>query len=129
MDQFKYQDTPRLEIFFSCLVFRVYSLCHCGWTLQEFVSQTGWRGITNGHLLVLHEMNMPGYRLLELADNLSKRTDLREWTDFVYVEEQLVWGVGGRLHSGLGKPLEALTPCNWLDSILTEGGNFVWLRM
>lgn len=64
-------------------------------------------------------MNMSGNRLLGLADALSTSTKLQEWQDFVYVEEQLVRGVGDRLHPGLGLPLDKLAPCPWLDSMLT----------
>jgi hypothetical protein len=128
LEQIKYLDTPRLQIVFTCLVFKVSSLHRCGWTLKEFAEHIRWSGITNGRLLIVHEMNMPGNRLLGLADALGTSTKLQEWEDFVYVEEQLVRGVGDRLHPGLGLPLDKLAPCTWLDSMLTEEGNFIWLR-
>ena len=73
-------------------------------------------------------MHLPGHRLWDLADALSQRSALREWEDYAYAEEQLVLGVGDRLHPDLGLPLAQLSPCTWLGSILSEDGNFVWLR-
>lgn len=128
MDNIKYIDTPQMKVIFSSLIFRVSSLRRCGWTPQTFLSHTGWSGTTNGHLLMLHDMNMPGYRLLELADDLVNTTGLREWADFVYAEEQLVLGVRGRINPSLGQPIAQLAACLWLGSILTEEGNFVWLQ-
>ena len=123
-----YVDSHRLQLTFSCLIFRVPSLRRCGWTPHSFTAHIGWGGETNGHLLLLKEMNLPGHSLWDLADALSQRSALREWDDFVYVEEQLLWGVGDRPHPDLGLPLAQLTPCPWLGSILAEEGNFVWLR-
>jgi len=121
-------DDSRMQLAFSCLIFRTSSLRRCGWTPESFAAHIGWGGETNGHLLLLKEMNLPGHRLWDLAEVLSNTIPLREWDDFVYVEEQLVRGVGDRLHPDLGLPLAQLTPCTWLGSILAEEGNFVWLR-
>jgi hypothetical protein len=123
-----YLDREKLKISFSTLIIRVSSINKYFGPLAEFVKQADLYGVTNGKLYLMAEMMEPPYGLYNLVDNHFIPLGLEEGRDYVFVTEQLPLVVGGTENPLLNKPIPELEKVNWLNSIITREGNYVWYR-
>ncbi len=121
-----YLDRERLKISFSTLIIRVSSINKYYGPLADFVKQAELFGVTNGKIYLMAEMMEPPYGLYNLVDHHFIPLGLEEGRDYVFVTEQLSMEVGGNINPLLNKPIPELEKINWLDSIITPEGNYVW---
>lgn len=121
-----YLDREKLKISFSTVVIRVSSINKHFGPLADFVKQADLYGVTNGKIYLMAEMMEPPYGLYNLVDNHFIPLGLEEGRDYVFVTEQLSMEVGGNVNPLLNKPIPELEKINWLDSIITLEGNYVW---
>lgn len=121
-----YLDREKLKISFSTLIIRVSSINKYFGPLAKFVQQAGLYGVTNGKIYLMTEMMEPPYALYNLVDNHFIPLGLEEGRDYVFVTEQLPFGVDGSENPLLNHPIPELRKVSWLDSIITPEGNFIW---
>lgn len=122
----EYLDRDRLKISFSTLIIKVSSINKYFGQLSEFVSRADLYGVTNGKIHLMAEMMEPPYGLYKLADHHLIPLGMEEKKDYVIVSEQLL--IEGSENSLLNKPIPDLKDVNWLDSIVTTAGNYVWYK-
>lgn len=122
-----YVDDERLRIVFFSLVIRVSSINNNYGSVTEFVTANNLHGVTNGKLLVLSEMMSPGYKLINLAESLLTKIGMLYGEDYIFLEEQLVYGAGGRVSELLNKEIPECQEISWLGSVITIHGNLIWL--
>lgn len=122
----EYLDREKLKISFSTLIIKVSSINKYFGDLSEFVRRADLYGVTNGKIHLMAEMMDPPYGLYNLADHHLIPLGLEEKKDYVIVTEQLV--IAGSDNSLLNKPIPDLEDLDWLDSIVTTEGNYVWYK-
>lgn len=122
----EYLDRECLKISFSTLVIRVSSINRYYGQLSDFVKEADLYGVTNGKIYLLAEMMEPPYGLYNLADNHLIPLGMEEGRDYVFVTEQLVLALDGTKSPLLNRSIPELARISWLDSIITEEGNYVW---
>jgi hypothetical protein len=81
---------------------------------------------TNGPLVLAREMNSPAIYLEQRIIERLYPLGFEDKKDFVFMEEQLIYGVGDRVSELLNQPLPENTDIGWLGSVLRLDGNFVW---
>lgn len=123
-----YLDRESLKVEFSYLIFNIESINKKFGSLTQFVIRHKLWGETNGKLYVLHEMVQPHVRLSKLVYSTLKHLGFKEYKDFVFGYEQLTTGVHGSHSTLINKEIPGLKKANWLGSIITHEGNFVWYR-
>jgi hypothetical protein len=122
-----YLDQERLRIVFFSIVVKVQSINQVYGPLKDFVRRHKLHGVTNGRVLVISEMMIPGAYLLNLAESILKPIGLGYGKDFVFVVEQPLQGVEGT-NELLGYEIPECRDIPWLGSIISKQGNFVWLN-
>jgi hypothetical protein len=96
--------------------------------LEAFYDEHAKFGVTNGEILIIQEMNSPPHYLIEYAKNVLVPLGLKEKEDYLFAEEELIYGVGYEPSPLLNKPHPACEQISWLSSIITLEGNFVWYK-
>lgn len=71
---------------------------------------------------------VPGIYLIDLANRLLPEIGLKYETDYLFLEEQMVMGVGGRTSELLNQEIPG---CDvpWLGSRISRDGNYVWATL
>lgn len=120
----EYLDRERLKISFSTLIIKVSSINKFFGQLSEFVRQADLYGVTNGKIHLMAEMMEPPYGLYNLADHHLIPLGMEEKKDYVIITEKLV--TKDKKNPLLDKPIPELQDVDWLDSIITREGTYVW---
>jgi hypothetical protein len=82
--------------------------------------------VTNGPLVLVREMNSPAIHLEQRIFEHLYPLGFEDKKHFVFLEEQLTYGVGDRITELLNHPLPENADINWLGSVVRLDGNFVW---
>ncbi|PWK19095.1 hypothetical protein [Xanthomarina spongicola] len=123
-----YSDKEILNVEFSYLIFNVDSINKKFGDLADFVAKYNLWGKTNGKLYILNEMVQPHDRLHHLIYTTLKPLGFKQYDDFVLGYEQLIKGANGYVSPLLDKDIPGMEDVEWLGSIITREGNFVWYR-
>jgi hypothetical protein len=123
-----YTDKENLVVSFSYLIFNVESINKKYGSLSSFVRDFDLFGETNGKLYILSEMVMPHMHLAELVQERMRWTRLREKEDYVFGCEHIIYGVHYSVTPLLNCEIPELKDINWLGSIITHKGNYVWFN-
>lgn len=124
----EYRDEDRINIVFSTLIINIESLNKKKILLENFGPNYNYNCVTNGKLLFFSEMNEPSIILHEIISDLLTPLDLKFGEDYVIGHEQLIYGAGNSVTPLINKGLPELQDINWLDSIITYTGNYVWKK-
>lgn len=122
----EYLDRERLKISFSTLIIKVSSINKYFGQLSEFVSEANLYGVTNGKIHLMAEMMEPPYGLYKLTDHHLIPLGLEERKDYIIVTEHPL--PGELEHPLLNQPIPELENIDWLDSIITREGYYVWYK-
>lgn len=123
-----YLDSESLKVEFSYLIFKVESVNRRFGSLAQFAIKYNLRGETNGKLYVLNEMVQPHTELSKLVYSTLKHLHFKEYEDYVFGYEQMTRGVKRAESPLVNKEIPFLKKVNWLGSVITHQGNFVWYR-
>jgi hypothetical protein len=121
-----YIDSETMQISFVSLIINVASINMKFGTLTTFIKTYNKGGVTNGKLYVLSEMNSPGYHLEKWVREKLIAKSFKYGADYVFLEEQLIYGVDNRGAIHLNTRIPGTEQIKWLDSRVTEKGNVVW---
>ena len=81
---------------------------------------------TNGKLVQIFEMRSPPDELEHLIVHKLYPLGFEYKKDLIILEEQLIYGVGDRITPLIKQPIPGSIEIEWLDSIISMNGNFVW---
>ncbi|MFT6096538.1 MAG: hypothetical protein ACJAXY_001930 [Nonlabens sp.] len=123
-----YTDKENLVLSFAYLIFNVESINKKYGSLSSFVRDFNLFGETNGKLYILSEMVMPHMHLAELVQERMRWTRLREKEDYVFGCEHIIYGVNHSVSNLLNCEIPELKNIDWLGSIITHKGNYVWFN-
>ncbi len=125
----EFVDNEVVRIAFTTLLIRVKSVNERYGSLKKFVANFDCWGATNGKFLYASEMMEPATDLENYITQVLKPLGMRRNRDYVVTFEQMLWGVE-RHQDGpsvyLNRPIPELSGVNWLDSLITEEGHYVW---
>ena len=121
-----YSDHEKQKVIFSTLLINVNSITRVFGTLREFTDMHMDGGVTNGKLILMAELRLPPYELMDFAEECLVPNGLIENKDYVFVREGIVIGVGGEKCSCIGKSIPECENIDWLGSEISEDGYFVW---
>lgn len=118
----------RISIVHSVLIIRVPALTYyTGMTEDEFAEKHSLWGLTNGEIWFMAEMVFPWDHLEHVAFNILTEYGLKENIDWVLTYERNCYL--DPFESGyLYRDLPELQGLDWIDSIITETGNWVWYK-
>jgi len=125
-DHIIHQNNTELEIIFTTCVFRADRILEKIGSLLEFQELMDLELITNGPLVLAREMNSPATHLEQRIVERLYPLGFEYKKDFVFMEEQLIYGVGDRVTELLDLPLPENADIDWLGSVVKLEGNFVW---
>ena len=125
-DRIFHQNSKELEIIFTTCVFRADHIIEKVDSLLAFQELMDLVLITNGPLVLTREMNSPAILLEQRIIERLYPLGFEYKKDFVFMEEQLIYGVGDRVSELLNQPLPENADIGWLGSVLRLDGNFVW---
>jgi hypothetical protein len=124
-----YQDKKFIKIYFTVLIIRVESINKKFGSLHDFVNRYDLCGYTNGKLFWLNEMMQPPPYLYSIIDDILTPLGFKEKNDFVLTFERLVRSDRDTEEGSLlGKVIPECLNVDWLGSIITKRGNFIWHR-
>ena len=121
-------DSDEIEVTFITLIIRVDAVKRICKSIEKFQRITGNPIGTNGKLIVLKEMCNPAFRLEALMDEKFIPLGLEPKKDYIFLEEQLIKGVGHLVTPYLNKPIPGSENIEWIDSEVRLDGNFVKFR-
>lgn len=119
-------DSERLEVQFSSCFFRVDRILALVESLERFQTIIDRPMFTNGKLVQIFEMRSPPDELEHLIVHKLFPLGFEYKKDLIILEEQLVYGVGDRITPLINQPIPESLEIDWLDSIISLNGNFVW---
>jgi hypothetical protein len=122
----EFEDSKELRIRFYSIVVNVSTINETFGRVYDFCKKYDITGITNGELLVLYFMSYPSEYYDNLILNVFEPNGFEYKKDYVFVEEELVFGVKDYVSSDLNLPLSSFENINWIGSILRKNGNWVW---
>ena len=125
-DHIIHQNRTDLEIIFTTSVFRADHIIEKIGSLLAFQELMDLELITNGPLVLAREMNSPAILLEQRIIERLYPLGFEYKKDFVFLEEQLIYGVGDRVSELLNQPLPENADIDWLGSEVRLDGNFVW---
>jgi hypothetical protein len=123
-----YTDEENLKVVFSYLIFNVESINKKYGKLSAFVNDFDLYGETNGRLYIISEMVEPHMRLAALINDRVRWTGLKEKEDYVFGYERLIYGVHYSVSSLVYNEIPELKAIEWLGSMITSKGNYVWFH-
>ena len=125
-----YEDKDIIKIEFTVLITRVDSINKKFGSLHDFVNKYELYGYTNGKLFIIQEMMIPPPYLYSLINEVLTPLGFKDKKDFVLTFDRLVQS--GDLDKEechlLGKEIPECMNVDWLRSIITRKGNFVWYK-
>ena len=125
-----YEDKELIKIEFTVLITRVESINKKFGSLHDFVNKYELYGYTNGKLFIIQEMMIPPPYLYSLINEVLTPLGFKDKKDFVLTFDRLVQS--GDLDKEechlLGKEIPECMNVDWLRSIITRKGNFVWYK-
>ena len=121
-----FRDEERLRISFSSLVIPVKSINQYFGSLKDFVEKHETNWVTNGLLMYTIEMSEPPPELFQIIEEILLPSGLCENKDFVLLYEQLIYGVDGGTSSLLNGPIPETEGIDWLGSVISKDGHFIW---
>lgn len=129
-----YVDDTRIRVNFSTLIIKADSIIRKFGTVENFIVPNGISGVTNGKLVAIYEMNEPPPYLYYLEEEFLQPAGLELYNDYVFAYEQpLMIEDTSPYHtkiprgpSNLNTPIPLCDKAPWLDSIISDIGNFVW---
>ncbi len=125
-DRIIHQNSTELEIIFTTCVFRTDHVIEKVGSLVAFQELMDLELITNEPLVLVREMNSPAIHLEQRIVEHLYPLDFEDKKHFVFLEEQLIYGVGDRVTELLNQPLPENADIDWLGSVVRLDGNFVW---
>ena len=125
-DHIIHQNRADLEIIFTTSVFRADHIIEKIGSLLAFQEHMDLVLITNGPLVLAREMNSPAIHLEQRIYERLYPLGFEYKRDFVFMEEQLIFGVNDQESTLLGSPLPENADIDWLGSVVRLDGNFVW---
>ena len=121
-----YIDSERLEVQFSSCFFRVDRILALVESLERFQSIIDRPILTNGKLVQIFEMRSPPDELGHLIVQILFPLGFEYKEDLIILEEELIYGAGDRITPLINQPIPESLEIEWLDSIISMNGNFVW---
>lgn len=121
-------EEERISIVHSALIIRVPALIYySGISVEEFAEKHRLWGVSNGKIWCMAEMMFPWDRLEHVAFGELTDYGLKENIDWVLTYERNCYP--DPFESGyLYRDLPELQGLDWVDSIITETGNWVWYK-
>ena len=126
MTKLTYIDSEELEVQFSSCFFRVDRILALVESLERFQTIIDRPIRTNGKLVHIFEMRSPPHEIEEMIVNQLFPLGFEYKKDLIILEEQLIHGTGNRISPLLNQAIPESLEIDWLDSIITLNGNFVW---
>lgn len=123
----KYSDQEQLKVEYSFLIINVKSINEKFGTLADFVTKYRLFGETNGKLFGKIELINPAPYLIEIINEKLIPLGFEDKKDFVLTYERRLDGYGGDI-TLLNKEIPDCKNVDWLGSVITRQGNFVWLK-
>jgi hypothetical protein len=118
-------DSEEIEVTLVTLLIRVDAVLSILSSIGAFQQIAGQTIGTNGELIFLREMSSPAFELEEMLIEKFIPLGLQPDRDFVFLEEQLIYGAGDRITPLLNKPIPGSEQIEWLASEVRLNGNFV----
>ena len=94
-------------------------------SLDHFQQSVNMRIFTNGHLVILNEMKTPPRELLELADKHLIPSGYKYESDYLFLDEQLLKGVGHKITPLIRQSVPGSDSIKWLETFVRLDGSFV----
>jgi hypothetical protein len=126
MTKITYIDSEQLEVQFSSCFFRVDRILALVESLERFQTIIDRPIRTNGKLVNIFEMRSPPNEIKEMIVHQLLPLGFEYKKDLIILEEQLIHGAGNRISPLLNQAIPESLEIDWLDSIITLNGNFVW---
>jgi hypothetical protein len=123
-----FTQSPRLKIHCTSLIINYKKVFGTIEVLNEFQKKTKCNIVSNYELIVTHDMMAPSESFKSIIENYLVPRGFIWGKDFTVAEEQMIYGVSDRITPLLNHGLPELKNVNWLDSIVTMDGCFVWSR-
>ena len=123
----KYSDQEQLKVEYSYLIINVKSINEKFGTLDDFVTKYRLFGETNGKLFGKIELINPAPYLIEIINEKLIPLGFEDKKDFVLTYERRLEGYDGDI-TLLNKEIPDCKNVDWLGSVITRQGNFVWLK-
>lgn len=115
------------RISFATLVIRVDSINISFKNIEDFENKYKIGGITNGELYCVAEMMFPPAFLHKIVFEILEPNGLKQANDFVVLYEQLISSNHHNdSHSLIYQKHPWCSEINWLGSVLTTNGNWIW---
>ena len=121
-------NSPKLKIHCSSLIIKYQSVATNFDELKQFQSKLKCNLISNGELIITHDMMSPSKNFYSIIEEILIPSNLIEGRDFVIAEEQLIYGVGDRVTPLINQAHPDLKEISWIDSEITFEGNLLWLH-
>ena len=118
-------DSDELEVTLITLLIRVDSIIRILDSVKEFQRIAGRTIGANRKLILLKEMSSPALELEHMMIEKFIPLGFEHKRDFVFLEEQLIYGVGNRITPHINKPIPGSENIDWLESEVRLDGNFV----
>lgn len=120
--------SPKLKIHCSSLIVKYQSVATNFDELKQFQSKLKCNIISNGELIMTHDMMSPSENFHSIIEEILIPSNLIEEKDFVLAEEQLIYGVRDRITTLINQEHPDLKGISWIDSEITLDGNLLWLH-
>lgn len=127
-DKIIFVDTDEFDVTFTTLLIRVDRTIEILGSLQKFQEIYGHNIWTNGRLIILKEMSSPAAELEQMMVEKFIPLGFEAERDFVFLEEQLIYGAGDRVTPYINKPIPGGENIDWLESEVRLDGNFAKFR-
>jgi hypothetical protein len=118
--------SPTLKVHCYSLILNFKTVAGNIELLKEFQKITNCNFITNQELIITHDMMVPSKTFESIIKDHLLPHGFKWSDDFIIVEEQMLFGVRDRVTPLLHQGLPELKNVQWLDSVITMEGNFVW---
>lgn len=120
----KFVEDRMIRLEFCSLIIRVSSIRKHFSDVDDFFSEHGRFGISNGEILLMKEMNSPPHFLIEYAQNVLSPLGFKEKEDFIFAEE--IMYCENEKDSNKPVPHPSCEGISWLTISITPSGNFAW---
>jgi hypothetical protein len=121
-------NSPRLKVHFCSLVMNFKSIAGNIEGLRELQQLVKCNFVTNQELIVTHEMLAPSDYLESIIVEYLLPRGFKWSDDFIILNEPILFGVGDKVASFMNQGFPELENIEWLESLITENGSFVWCR-
>lgn len=121
-----YLEGDQMKVVFTSCFFRVDHILKRVGSLHRFQELMERAIVTNGKLVGMADMTFPAFHLEETIEKNLLPLGFAFKTDYIFLEEQMIHGVGHSITSNLNQPIPGCEQAPWLHSQIRMNGNYVW---